>query len=327
MTCSRPKNVDEVSHQGEVVESLRKAIEQKNLPHLIFYGGPGTGKTSTILACARQLFGKDYRSRVMELNASDERGINVVRTKIKAFAQVAVSSRAEAEGADAPPPYKLIVLDEADSMTTDAQSALRRTMETYSKVTRFCIICNYISRLIPPIASRCAKFRFKPLPAEAMLSRLSHISSAEGVSISPEALTELMRLSEGDMRRAIQMLQSLHQLHGDAIDTQAVLDISGALPDATVATVFDTCKSQNFEAMQRLVDSLLADGYPAEQLARQMLDFMLKDTPASNAIPSAAKAKISIQLAEVDKNLVDGADEWMQLTNLLAFTMRQLPKA
>ena len=192
---SRPKSVTEISHQGEVVESLRKSIEKKSMPHLIFYGPPGTGKTSTILACARDLFGADYKSRVMELNASDERGISVVRNKIKSFARLAVGSSkaaATAEGgaggsasSHTPPPYKLIVLDEADSMTTDAQSALRRTMETYSKVTRFCIICNYISRLIPPIASRCAKFRFKPLPAEAMVSRLGHIAQQEQVSSLP----------------------------------------------------------------------------------------------------------------------------------------------
>ena len=157
----RPRSVNDVAHQPEVVESLRKSMETKNLPHLIFYGPPGTGKTSTILACARELFGDQYRNRVMELNASDERGISVVRNKIKAFAQVAVSGGAPGSNI---PPYKLLVLDEADSMTADAQSALRRTMETYSKVTRFCTICNYVSRLIPPIASRCAKFRFKPLP-------------------------------------------------------------------------------------------------------------------------------------------------------------------
>ena len=319
---SRPKNVSEVSHQGEVIDSLRNAIEQKNLPHLIFYGPPGTGKTSTILAAAKELFGTDYRSRVMELNASDERGIAVVRNKVKSFAQVAVSSRSDRDGGDAIPPYKLIVLDEADSMTVDAQSALRRTMETYSKVTRFCIICNYISRLIPPIASRCAKFRFKALPAEAMIERLSFIAKEEGVDIATEGLQELMRLSEGDMRRAIQMLQSLHQLHGERIEAQAVLDISGALPDHKVAAVFETCKGQNFDAMQKLVADVLADGYPAAQIATQMLDFMLSDGPLARAMSSSAKAKIAVQLAEVDKSLIDGADEYMQLCNLLAFVMR-----
>ena len=194
----RPRSVNDVTHQPEVVESLRKSMETKNLPHLIFYGPPGTGKTSTILACARELFGDQYRNRVMELNASDERGISVVRNKIKAFAQVAVSSGAPGSNI---PPYKLLVLDEADSMTADAQSALRRTMETYSKVTRFCIICNYVSRLIPPIASRCAKFRFKPLPQEAMVERLQFICQEEGIHCPPAVLSELMARSEGDMRR------------------------------------------------------------------------------------------------------------------------------
>ena len=324
-----------MSHQSEVVESLRKSIEQKSLPHLIFYGPPGTGKTSTILACARELFGADYKNRVMELNASDERGIAVVRTKIKAFAQLAVGSSKQAgEGGGAtssasgqtPPPYKLIVLDEADSMTTDAQSALRRTMETYSKVTRFCIICNYISRLIPPIASRCAKFRFKPLPQEAMIGRLTHIAQAEQVDISDEALTELMHTTEGDMRRAIQLLQSLHQLHGGRIEPQAVHDISGALPRSLVSRVFAVCRSQNFDLMESFVNELLSDGYPAAQLCVQMLEAMLQEgatSPTGGVLTSAQKAKISVQLAEVDKNLIDGADEYLQLTNLLAFTMRQ----
>jgi len=317
----RPKSVDEVSHQGEVVASLRNAIEQQNLPHLIFYGPPGTGKTSTILACAKQLFGSAYRSRVMELNASDERGIGVVRNKIKTFAQVAVSSGG-GSGGEKLPPYKLIILDEADSMTTDAQSALRRTMETYSRVTRFCIICNYISRLIPPIASRCAKFRFKPLPHEAMVGRLQHICEAERVVGCDEAvLAELVRLSEGDMRRAIQMLQSVHRLYGDEMSPQAVLDLSGALPSSQISRIFEVCRANDFDKIAELAQDLLADGFPVAQIISQMLDFIVRpDAPIGN-IP---KAKLACQFAESDKHIVDGAGDYVQLMNVFATTSRQL---
>mmetsp|Transcript_3809 Transcript_3809/g.8250 ORF Transcript_3809/g.8250 Transcript_3809/m.8250 type:complete len:335 (-) Transcript_3809:37-1041(-) len=318
----RPKNVEEVSHQGEVVASLRSAIEKKNLPHLIFYGPPGTGKTSTILACARQLFGAEYRNRVMELNASDERGISVVRNKIKSFAQVAVNSGATSASGEKLPPYKLIVLDEADSMTSDAQSALRRTMETYSKVTRFCIICNYISRLIPPIASRCAKFRFKQLPREAMVDRLQYICDQEGVSGCDEAVVdELMRQSEGDMRRAIQMLQTAHRLYGDEISAQGILDISGALPKPRLAEAFDVCRKADFELMNSYVADLLADGFPVEQFISQLLDYMLTDDTGLSNLP---KAKLAMHLAEADKSIIDGASDQLQLLNTLAFLTRQL---
>eukprot|EP00242_Pyramimonas_sp_CCMP2087_P007469 CAMPEP_0198213546 /NCGR_PEP_ID=MMETSP1445-20131203/28929_1 /TAXON_ID=36898 /ORGANISM="Pyramimonas sp., Strain CCMP2087" /LENGTH=184 /DNA_ID=CAMNT_0043888205 /DNA_START=117 /DNA_END=668 /DNA_ORIENTATION=- len=174
----RPRQVNQISHQQEVVNTLEKTLTSNNLPHLLFYGPPGTGKTTTALAIAHQLFGPQlYKTRVMELNASDERGIGVVRNKIKGFASLAV-------GAGVPgypcPPFKIIILDEADCMTEDAQSALRRTMEQYTKVTRFIIICNYVSRIIDPIASRCAKFRYKPLNEEVMSDRLNYICNLEG---------------------------------------------------------------------------------------------------------------------------------------------------
>ena len=171
----RPEKVDDVAHQDEVVKTLKTSILQGNLPHLLFHGPPGTGKTTTILAVARELFGPElYKSRILELNASDERGISVVREKVKSFAQGAVGGQ-KTSGYPCPR-FKIIILDEADTMTPDAQSALRRVIELHSKVTRFCLICNYVTRVIEPLASRCAKFRFKNLPIDSMISRLEHIA-------------------------------------------------------------------------------------------------------------------------------------------------------
>ena len=251
----------------------------------------------------------------MELNASDERGIAVVRNKIKAFAQVSVSSST----ADSDiPPYKLIVLDEADSMTNDAQSALRRTMETYSRATRFCIICNYISRIIPPISSRCAKFRFKPVPQEAMVGRLRQIAQDEGVTMLQPALDELMPQSDGDMRRAIQMLQSLQRLGAEEINEEAVLEISGSLPKSQVASIFSVIREKNFSNCMQKVEELLLDGFPPSQIISQMLDYIVDTTEFGEG----AKSKMAICISETDKMLVDGAGDYLQLVNVFATCSR-----
>lgn len=183
---------------------------------MLFYGPPGTGKTSTILALAKELFGPEmFRTRVLELNASDERGISIVREKVKDFARMQLSNPPPNYKDRYPcPPYKIIILDEADSMTQDAQSALRRTMETYSKITRFCLICNYVTRIIDPLASRCSKFRFKTLDQGNSLKRLEEIATNEDVNLEPGAVNALIRCSEGDLRKAITFLQSATKLVG-----------------------------------------------------------------------------------------------------------------
>ena len=183
---------------------------------MLFYGPPGTGKTSTILALAKELYGPQmFRTRVLELNASDERGISIVREKVKDFARMQLSNPPPDYKDRYPcPPYKIIILDEADSMTQDAQSALRRTMETYSKITRFCLICNYVTRIIDPLASRCSKFRFKPLDQGNAKKRLEDIAENEHVKLEPGAVDALIKCSEGDLRKAITFLQSAARLVG-----------------------------------------------------------------------------------------------------------------
>ena len=202
----RPHHVSSMAHQEEVKKVLLNTIETGNLPHFIFYGPPGTGKTSAILALAYELFGpKLMNDRVLELNASDQRGINVVRDKIIKFAKESISD----PDPDYPsPPYKIIILDEADAITLDAQAALRKVIESASKITRFCFTCNYIEKIIQPIISRCVKFRFKPLSIDVLNERLTTISQFEKINIDSKCINRISEISDGDCRKAIMILQN-----------------------------------------------------------------------------------------------------------------------
>ncbi|KAK4859304.1 hypothetical protein QYF36_003083 [Acer negundo] len=316
----RPRQVKDVAHQDEVVRVLTNTLETTNCPHMLFYGPPGIGKTTTALAIAHQLFGPElYKSRVLELNASDDRGINVVRTKIKDFAAIAVGS-AQRQGGYPCPPYKIIILDEADSMTEDAQNALRRTMETYSKVTRFFFICNYISRIIEPLASRCAKFRFKPITEEIMSSRILHICKEEGLNLDAEALLTLSYISQGDLRRAITYLQGATRLFGSSISSNDLISVSGVIPQDVVEALFTACRSGDFDLANKEVNKIIAEGYPVSLLLSQIFDVVVE----AEDISDEQKARICKRLAEADKCLVDGADEYLQLLNVASHVMLAL---
>jgi len=317
---SRPKTIGDIAYQEEVVKTLQKALETGNLPHLLFYGPPGTGKTSTILAMARQLFGPEmYKARVMELNASDERGIDVIRTKIKTFAQLAAGGKAEGYPC---PPFKIIILDEADSMTDDAQAALRRVIEMYTHVTRFCLLCNYVSRIIDPVASRCAKFRFRPLEGATMMNRLKYISEQEGVTINAEGLETLIALSGGDLRKAITFLQSMHTISDSEITKETIIEVTGIIPVEKVKEVFEVCRLKSFLRVQTAVTELAMEGYSAQQFVAQMSDVLVHDATLS----SADKSQIAMRLAQTDARLNDGADEFLQLLDLCGYIMSVFAK-
>jgi replication factor C subunit 2/4 len=293
------------------------------MPHLLFYGPPGTGKTSTILAVCRELYGPLMKERVKELNASDERGIKIVRGKIKTFAMAKVGKK-KVDGFPCPP-FKLIILDECDSMTDTAQAALRRTIEQYSHTTRFCLICNYVSRIIDPLASRCAKFRFKPLSNEAMLGRLREVAAAEQLTLVDDCEAALLKTSGGDMRKAITYLQSASQLYGEDgnVSGDAVLQISGSLPTDVSNQFWEACHEKKFNRIQSEIDNIVAEGFAATAILQRFLEDTLKD----ERMDDAQKSIVLIKIAEADKCLCDGADEELQLLNVGAHILAALQKS
>lgn len=307
-----------MAHQEDVVHTLENSLQSGHLPHLLMYGPPGTGKTTSALAMVRQLFGPELvKSRVLELNASDERGIGVVRNKIKDFAATAVGSGVEGYPC---PPFKVIILDEADSMTTDAQNALRRTMETYSRITRFIFICNYVSRIIEPLASRCAKFRFKPLQGEAIHDRIRYICSQEGVELDDGSLETLGNVSGGDMRKAITTLQSAVRLKGSPVAPMTLLDVAGTVPAQVAHLILDTSKTEPFQKLETVIGDIIADGYPAQEILLKLQEVLLSD----DSIPETTRGDILLRLAEADKTLMDGSDEYLQLLAVAAHAQHTL---
>ncbi|GAK62454.1 p-loop containing nucleoside triphosphate hydrolase protein [Moesziomyces antarcticus] len=332
----RPKTIDEVTAQEHTVAVLKKTLMSNNLPHMLFYGPPGTGKTSTILALARQLFGPELmKTRVLELNASDERGITVVREKIKNFAKLAVTNPKEGFPC---PPFKIIILDEADSMTQDAQSALRRIMEQYSRITRFCLVCNYVTRIIEPLASRCSKFRFRSLDTSSTKARLEMIANTEAVTFEDDkVLDTLIGTSDGDLRRAITYLQSASRLHsvvGDdksAVTSASIVEIAGVVPSRVISSLADAVgieayagsdgdvdmdagakKRDAFDRIRHEVRVITREGYSITQLLVQLHDYVI----GHPTLLAMIKAKAALLMAEMDKCLTDGADEELQLLNL-----------
>ena len=264
-----------------------------------------------------ELFGpKVFHDRVIELNASDERGINVVRNKIVTFAKTAIGNR---DPRYLCPPYKIIILDEADAMTNEAQSALRKTMEDNSEITRFCFICNYINQIIDPIASRCAKFRFKPLNETSMLTKLDFISKKEHLNLDELVLKKVTQISGGDMRSAIMLLQNLQYLNvgeGGKIKEENVYEIANCLDESELKHIRRVCidsKSMDANKIEELTRLIRASGYPIFNILRQIHESIINGKKLTDRM----KSIISIHFAKTEKRLIDGADEYLQLLSAL----------
>lgn len=307
----RPRTVDDIVEQSEIVATLKQCLQGADLPHFLFYGPPGTGKTSTIIAAARQLFGEMYKDRILELNASDDRGIQVIREKVKTFSQVTVSS-VRPDGKPCPP-YKIIILDEADSMTHAAQSALRRTMEKETRSTRFCLICNYVSCIIKPLTSRCAKYRFRPLSRDTMYNRLKMICEEENVPYDQRTLDALVDTSGGDLRRAITCLQSCARLKIDTgLVYEDILEVTGVIPEKHIVELLEVCRQRNYDKVESYVEMLLCNAFCAPQILDQFQDLVITCSDLSDI----QKAHICEKIAVCSWRLQEGASEYIQLLDL-----------
>ncbi len=300
----RPKQLGDIAGQEEIVERLKTFVKEKSLPHLLFAGPPGNGKTSAALCIARELFGESWRQNLLELNASDERGIDTIRTKVKNYARTRPIGDV---------PYKIILLDESDALTSDAQHALRRTMERYTHTCRFILDCNYSSKIIAPIQSRCAVFRFKRLNEPAISKVLTAIAKGEKLTLDPKAAEAIIQASEGDMCRAINLLQAASAI-GKRITEKTVYDVSATAHPENVKQMMQLALDGKFEeARKKLLDLLIGQGLAGsevlQQIHRQTFDLDL---------PEPVKVKLIDRMGEVDFRLTEGANEQIQLEAALA---------
>jgi len=318
----RPKSLDMVVSHEEITKTLSRLIAENRLPHLLFYGPPGTGKTSTVLAAARGMYNdKQIRSQVLELNASDDRGIQVVRQKIIDFVttrglHATQQSKDGGEGAGEEKrgcTLKLVILDEADAMTKDAQNALRRVIERYTESTRFCIICNYLSKIIPALQSRCTRFRFAPLAQPQVIERLNHIIDAERLDVNLAGKEALYKLSGGDMRKAINIMQSTSMAHAQ-VDEEAVYKCVGRPQPALVKEILNILLSDSVESAYDKMNTIRSEHFFA---LADILDDLVALVVGMEMSPKAA-AMLMERMARIETHLAAGCSEKIQTLGLIS---------
>lgn len=306
----RPNTLDDVIGHEEIVSRLKEFARRGDIPHLLFAGPPGVGKTTCAEALINEIYGVGKAGRnVLRLNASDDRGINVIRNDIKTFASLLPDGGAK---------FKVILLDEADMMTSDAQHALRQIMERFSQTTRFILICNYSSKIIDPIQSRCALFRFRTIPKDIVIDRLRIIAKTKNLKITETAFESLYEVSEGDLRRAINTLQAAAALDG-TITEDVIYSVRSQAKPQELVSIIKMCigpKPSFSKARQMMRDVLINYGLSGEDVVKQ-LNSTLVNLP-EDEIPSMVRVAAISQLAEVDFRISEGCDPEIQLQGFLA---------
>jgi len=342
----RPQKLQDLVQDPKLIDVFTDYISTGNMPHLLFYGPPGTGKTSAILAICREIFKEYYSSRVVEFNASDDRGINAVRDKISNEAKKMVSNSQCSDGTMIPA-YKVIILDEADAMTDEAQDALRVVIEKYSSVTHFCFICNYICKITDAIKSRCYSVYFKKLDTKCIIDKLSLIATKEKIVLQPHIYNSIVEISNGDMRKAIMMLQNLKYLYnlkkkssdlignlsikelknidtlyrsdkfdGDDITEKEIYNLFAYIDKEHAGRIITKIiKAQSVCELVKIGKNIIAFGYPMDNVLSQMTSLIL----SSNGISDIKKATIIKYSSKILYRMKMSSNEYIQLLDYITY--------
>lgn len=310
----RPNDLNSIISHEDILNTLKNLISNNKLPHLIFYGPPGTGKTTTILACAKKIYGENYKSIILELNGSDERGISVVREHIKEFSntQIMLSQIMNIKCK-----YKLVILDEADSMTIDAQFALRRVIENCSNNTRFCIICNYLTKIIPGIQSRCAVLKFSPIQIDDHYKYINNIINLEKINITADCINNIIKISEGDMRKSINILQSLFLINSNnIIITKDLYKMVGYLePDKSIEMMNYLFEKKSLNEIYTNILKFKEEyNLSINDILKELSQFLLKNTNLS----TSKLIEIFDKLAQIEVYLTNNVNQDIQLCAIIS---------
>ncbi|KAK7597837.1 hypothetical protein V9T40_010062 [Parthenolecanium corni] len=301
----RPSSLQDLISHEDIIRTITKFIDENQLPHLLLYGPPGTGKTSAILACARKLYSPgQFRSMVLELNASDDRGINTVRGPILNFASTRTIFKSG---------FKLVILDEADAMTHDAQNALRRIIEKFTENVRFCLICNYLSKIIPALQSRCTRFRFGPLSEEQIIPRLNFVIEQENVNVTEDGKKALVELAQGDMRKVLNILQSASTAF-PKIDENAVYVCVGHPLKSDITNIVKWLLNDDFLTTYNRIRTLqIEKGLALQDILTEVHSFLHRIE-----LPTNTLIELLMKLSDIEYRLSSGTSEKLQLSSLVA---------